>query len=431
MPLPPLPQHPLRAAVAGEVHARPYESLGGPWRCTHIAMVTGELPPGTETALIGDLFKRFGRGAPAAETVYLSVDLGPFRLRWERHTEFSTWTFLVPGGIDPARPFANPALERVPEDWLARLPGELLVALHVVVDVRPRPVDEVASLFDGRIVGSRIGGAAGAVFTDFLLGSDGCGRALIVDEAMTPGLAGRTLQRVLEIETYRSMALLALAPAQATAPKLTRIEQGVTAAMAHLAEDDGDQGRDRRLLARLTELAAENERLLSSLSYRLSASRAYHAIVQRAVDDLREERIEGLQTVAEFLARRLAPAMRTCEYVGARMEALSKRLTRAGDMLRTRVDIGLNENNRDLLRSMNSRAELQLRLQETVEGLSVVAISYYLLGLVGYVAKGLKEAGLSPVKPEIVVLGALPLVVALVFIGVRRLRKAVVKHGEA
>ncbi|SOD94651.1 DUF3422 family protein [Caenispirillum bisanense] len=426
MPLPPLPQHPLRAAVAGEVHARPYESLGGPWRVSHIAMVTGELAPGTETALIGDLFKRFGRGAPAADTVYLSLDLGPFRLRWERHTEFSTWTFLVPGPVDASRPFDHPALERVPEDWLARLPGQLLVAMHVVVDPRPRTVEEIAGLFDGRILGSRVGGGSGAVFTDFLLGADGCGHALIVDEAMSPGLAGRTLQRVLEIETYRSMALLALSPAQATAPRLTAIEQGVTAAMAHLAEDDGDAGRDRRLLSRLTGLAAENERLLSGLSYRLSASRAYHAIVQRAVDDLREERLEGLQTVAEFLARRLAPAMRTCEYVGARMEALSKRLTRAGDMLRTRVDIGLNENNRDLLRSMNTRAELQLRLQETVEGLSVVAISYYLLGLVGYLAKGLKEAGLSPVKPEVAVLAALPVVLGLVFVGVRRLRKAVV-----
>lgn len=431
MSLPPLTQHPLRLTVAGEVHARPYEPLDGAWRVSHLALVTGELPPGTETALIGELLRRFGRAGPGPETVYLTVDLGPFRLRWERHTEFSTWTFLVPGlSTDAADPFAAPALARVPEDWLAQLPGKLLVGLHVVLDPAPRGAEQVAPLFGGRIVGSRVGGGAGAVFTDFLLAADGFGRALVVGDGMTPGLAGRTLQRVLELETYRLMALLALPPARETAPRLTVIEQGVSAAMAHLAEDDGDAGRDRRLLSRLTALAAENERLLSGLSYRLSASRAYYAIVQRAVDDLREDRIEGLQTIAEFLARRLAPAMRTCDYVGARMEALSRRLTRAGDMLRTRVDIGLNENNRDLLRSMNTRAELQLRLQETVEGLSVVAISYYVLGLVGYIAKGLKEAGLSPVKPEVAVLGAMPLVLALVFIGVRRLRRAVVKHGD-
>lgn len=180
----------------------------------------------------------------------------------------------------------------------------------------------------------------------------------------------------------------------------------------------------------MTEYAAENERLLTGLNFRLSASRAYHAIVRRAVADLREERIEGLQTLAEFLARRLSPAMNTCEYVGGRMETLSKRLTRAGDMLRTRVDIALGENNRDLLYSMNRRAELQLRLQETVEGLSVVAISYYLLGLLGHAAKGLKAVGLLPVDPAVAVLAGLPLVVALVLVGVRRLRKAVTTRGH-
>lgn len=220
------------------------------------------------------------------------------------------------------------------------------------------------------------------------------------------------------------MALLTFPRARATGPSLSRIERGLAEVTAELAEANGsDSDRDRRLLGRLTEYAAENERLLTGLNFRLSASRAYHAIVRRAVADLREERIEGLQTLAEFLSRRLSPAMNTCEYVGNRMETLSKRLTRASDMLRTRVDIALGENNRDLLHSMNRRAELQLRLQETVEGLSVVAISYYLLGLLGYAAKGLKEMGLLPVDPAVATLAGLPVVVGLVLVGVRRLRK--------
>ncbi|EKV31956.1 hypothetical protein C882_3020 [Caenispirillum salinarum AK4] len=425
-----LSEHPLRAMLSNEVHARPHEQLEGPWRATHFAMLSGERGSQEDRDLLTGLLADHGLPAAPEGAVYHSVDLGPVRLRWERHTEFSTWTFLLPGAFDPAAPFAQTALDAVPEAWLRRLPGQLLVAMHVVMDARERGLDELAELFGSRVSGSRVGGGAGAVYTDFLLRGDGFGRALIVNRRLTPGQSGRTLQRLLEIETYRMMALLTFPQARETGPRLSRIEQGLAEVTAELAESNGGADRDRRLLGRLTEYAAETERLLAALNFRLSASRAYHAIVRRAVADLREERIEGLQTFAEFLARRLSPAMNTCEYVGERMETLSKRLTRAGDMLRTRVDIALGENNRDLLHSMNRRAELQLRLQETVEGLSVVAISYYLLGLVGYAAKGLKEVGLLPVDPAVAVLAGLPVVVALVLVGVRRLRKAVTKRGH-
>lgn len=424
-------EHPLRAALSNEVHARPHEELKGAWRVTHFAMFTGEAGPGEDRALLADLLAAHDRQAPPDDAVYLSVDLGDFRLRWERHTEFSTWTFLVPGAFDPARAFAQTALETVPDAWIHRLPGQRLVAMHVAVDEHERTADQLSGLFGARVVGSRVGGGAGAVYTDFLLHDDGFSRALIVNRSLTPGQAGRTVQRLLEIETYRMMALLAFPQARETGPGCHASSRDWRNLMAELAEaNGGDPDRDRRLLGRLTEYAAENERLLTGLNFRLSASRAYHAIVRRAVADLREERIEGLQTLAEFLARRLSPAMNTCEYVGGRMETLSKRLTRAGDMLRTRVDIALGENNRDLLYSMNRRAELQLRLQETVEGLSVVAISYYLLGLLGHAAKGLKAVGLLPVDPAVAVLAGLPLVVALVLVGVRRLRKAVTTRGH-
>lgn len=426
--VPALAEHPLRVTLSNEVHARPHEQLDGAWRAAHFAMLSAD--PAADRDLLAERLAAHDKPPPPEGAVYHSVDLGTFRLRWERHTEFSTWTFLVPGEFDPAQPFARTALETVPKAWTQALPGQLMVAMHVAMDEQERTVDELTEMFGTRVAGSRVGGGAGAVYTDFLLHADGFGRALIVNRRLTPGQSGRTLQRLLEIETYRMMALLTFPQARETGPRLSRIEQGLAEVTAELAETNGGPDRDRRLLGRLTEYAAENERLLAALNFRLSASRAYHAIIRRAVADLREDRIEGLQTFAEFLARRLTPAMTTCEYVGDRMETLSKRLTRAGDMLRTRVDIALGENNRDLLHSMNRRAELQLRLQETVEGLSVVAISYYLLGLVGYAAKGLKEIGLLPVDPAVAVLAGLPVVVALVLVGVRRLRKAVTTRGH-
>lgn len=425
--LPALAEHPLRDVLANEVHARPHDTLSGPWRITHLAMLSEEASVEDGRRLLADLLAAHGAAPPEPGAVHHSADLGAFRLRWERHTEFSTWTFMVPGASPADDPFAAPGLAAVPPEWVERLPGHLLVALHVVLDDRPRTAEQAAAQLGGRAIGSRVSGGGGSVFTDFQVHEDGFGRVLIVNQHLTPGQAGRALQRVLELETYRMMALLAFPDARATGPRLTQIERALAEVTAEMAEANGDPTRDRDLLRRLTSLAADNERLSAALNYRLSASRAYYGIVRRSVENLREERIEGTPTIAEFLDRRLTPAMTTCEYVGERMETLSRRLTRAGDMLRTRVDIALGENNRDLLQSMNRRADLQLRLQQTVEGLSVVAISYYLLGLVGYAAKGLKSAGLLPFAPELAVLAGLPVVVALVFVGVRRLREAVAK----
>ncbi|MEO5376063.1 MAG: DUF3422 domain-containing protein [Alphaproteobacteria bacterium] len=446
--VPSLHEHPLRHELAQEVHARPHEELQRPVRVSHLAVTGGAAE--AERAAITDLCHRVGAPVPAPFANYLSVDLGRFRLRWERHSEFSTYTFFR---IEPADtflrvepvdtflrvepfddPFASPALAVVPAEWLDGLPGQVLTALHLAVVVGDDgELPDLSPWFGGSqpAVGSRVNGGAGAAWTDFRL-HEGFGRILVRDSHLTRGQTGRLVQRLLEIETYRMMALLALPVARELAPHLERIEAGVAAIVAELAhgEGEGEGGGDARvLLGRLTQLAAEAEGLAAETGYRFSAARAYHAIVHRRIEALREQRIAGTQTVAEFMERRLAPAMLTCESTAERMEVLSRHLARAGDLLRTRVDIALEENNRDLLRSMDRRAHMQLRLQETVEGLSVVAISYYLLSLLGYAAKGAHAVGLA-VDSDIVKLVGMPLVIALVAISVRRLRRAVGRQQE-
>ena len=162
--------------------------------------------------------------------------------------------------------------------------------------------------------------------------------------------------------------------------------------------------------------------MAASLNYRFSAARAYCRIVQARLIELREERVEGLQTITEFMERRLAPAMRTCQNIGDRLEVLSKRVARANNLLRTRVDILLEAQNRDLLASMDRRVKLQLRLQQTVEGLSVAAITYYAVGLLGYLFKALKDAGV-PVNDRMATGLAVPVVLAAIWISMRRIRK--------
>jgi uncharacterized membrane-anchored protein len=183
------------------------------------------------------------------------------------------------------------------------------------------------------------------------------------------------------------------------------------------------------MLARLTDLAAELERTAASTNYRFGAARAYYALVEKRIEELRESRLEGYQQFGEFMDRRLAPAMRTCEAVAKRMEELSERLARASQMLRTRVDIQLEAQNRDLLHSMDRRARLQLRLQETVEGLSIAAVTYYGVGLISYLAKGLKSGGLT-VPVELVQALAVPLVAVSAWLVVRRIRRMVNREVE-
>lgn len=418
-----LNEHAQRRGLAGEVHARPYELLSAPVRASQLAMVHAD--PAEERRHLARLLATHGAEPPGDGAGYFIRDLGGFRLRWERHSEFSTYTVMR---FDPFEDgFATTALDLIPADWLESLPGEAMTAVHVVV-ARDLP-DDLGPLFDGNtLVGSKVLWGAGEAWTDFRLHADGFSRVVLRDCGLTRGQTGRLVQRLLEIETYRMMALLAFPLARQSAPEIARIDRDLAGIVSQLA-DPAVQQNDRDLLEHLTRLAAEAERLDAATSFRLSAAKAYYAIVCRRIEELREERIPGLQTFAEFIDRRLGPAMKTCDSVSERQQLLATRVSRAGDLLRTRVDIALEEKNRDLLNSMNRRAELQLRLQETVEGLSVVAISYYLLGLIGYLAKGLKSVGL-PVDYDLAGLIGLPVVAGAVWLGVRRLRKALSHKAE-
>lgn len=418
------PDHPLRAALTAEVHARPFATLRTPARITHIAMLSGEGGSAADRAHLDALLDQFGRPRPAKDANHLFQDFGGFRLKWERHTEFCTWTVFVDGL--PASPFAAPALTALPEAWLDGLPGSRLVAVHVAVERvdAPSAVDDLARHFDPELMaGSLVAGGGAEAWTDFRIHEDGFGRILVRDRALRPRQAGRLVQRLLEIETYRMMALLALPVAREVGPTISAADRelvAITASMHNLA----DLGDERRLLGKLTGLAAEVERVTAQSSYRFGAARAYDALVQRRIDELREQRIEGVQTIAEFMDRRLAPALRTCAATAERLEAIAERLSRAGQLLRSRVDIALEAQNQALLASMDRRAQIQLRLQATVEGLSVAAISYYVVGLIGYAVKALEKASL-PVHPELATGLAIPIVVAVVWALVHRVRRRI------
>lgn len=416
-------EHNLRRMLADEVHARPFELLSAPVLISHIALLTGEGGARTGMPHIAALCERMGVAPPDPAANHYSADLGPFRCKWESHAEFNSYSFFVEGGGED--PFAKAAIDAVPEVWLQGLPGDLLVACHLAfepADAYDRDRDSLNRLFSpDSLAGSRVAGGKAEVWADFRLRGDGFSRILMRDMGLRSRQAGRLAQRLLEVETYRMLALLSLPLARDAGAEITGVADSLFSITERMPKIQGVEA-ESAVLSELTDLSVRLERLASRNTYRFSASAAYYDLVEERLAAIREQRIEGMQTISEFMDRRMSPAMRTCQTMAARQDRLAERVSRTTGLLRTRVDLAMEAQNRDLLRSMNRRARMQLRLQETVEGLSVAAISYYLVGLVGYAVKGASAAGL-PVPVELVTGMSIPAVVLFVWMALRRVRR--------
>jgi uncharacterized membrane-anchored protein len=407
--------------MAQEAHARPPEPVQSPARASYVAVLVGADERDGELAHLASLCRHHGVPPPAAAATHFRVRLGALRLKWERHGEFSGYTLVVDG--NGSTPFAEPAAAQLPPGWLAAVPGLAVAAMNLEFfgpEQAPPDAADLAHHFDGNmIVGSRVADGAGTVFTDFRIAGDGCSRFLVFDHALTPRQCGRTLQRLAEIEAYRLLALLALPIARRQSPRIVQIEAALARLTDRIAQAQGD---DETLLHELTRLAAEIESGHSASQFRFGACRAYFELVTRRIAELRETRLPGVPTIEEFMARRLTPAVATCTTVSQRLHELSERVAQTSALLSTRVDIARERQNQALLASMNRRAKLQLRLQQTVEGLSVAAIAYYVAGLVAYVAKALKALGLH-LDTDLVVGLTIPVVALLVMWAVRRARQ--------
>jgi len=440
--------HPMRVPLSAEIHSRPFLQLQAPESLTHFALYVQQDQPSqkfhrsSQHQILEQLCLHYGVSPPAPQARYFFHDFDRFRLKWECHTEFATYTFVERGEPDAScgEAFERMPLQHVPQEWLAGLHGKIIVAAHVLL-CKGEPDDSgavgaIRDLFQGKsLVGSSVGSGA-EVWTDFLIQPDGFSRFVVRDLSLREFQAGRLVGRLLEIETYRMMALLGLPQAEASQPVLNGIENELADLTATLVQGDQSDGapnearEEQALLHRITSLAARLEKLSVNNSYRFAAAQAYFSLVQSRIQELREVRIAGMPTLAEFMGRRLAPAMHTCTSVSQRQETLAKRIARSNDLLRTRVGIEQERQNRKILQSLDARAAQQLRLQQAVEGLSAVAISYYTLGLIGYAGKAMKASNV-PINPDILTGLAAPLVFIGVWMGLRRLHKQLTGPGSA
>ena len=430
----PIPKnHPQRFVLHNEVHARAPFNLNLPVRTSHLALLLTSDEKLQERQHLISLCERFGVTSPAKDADHFSANLNSFQIRWEQHGEFSTYSFYVHD--TPEDPFSDSALKKVPVDWLSELTGQVIVATHAIVacpsDINYQEDDvDLASLsnyFAGNpIIGSKVTGGAASVFTDFRIHVDGFSRFYIINHGLRAEQAGRLLQRLFEIEVYRVMALMAFPIARKLNPALNKSDRQLYAITNAMTLPDHN---DAELLDELTTLAAEVENHISSNHFRFAAASAYYQLVEQRVTDLREVRIQGIQTIGEFIKRRLEPAINTCESLSYRFTLLSERVSNASQLLRTRVDIIIERQNQGLLTSMALRAKMQLRMQQMVEGISMVAITYYAASLAGKIAETLYVLGWK-IRPELVEGLSIPFILIIIAISSKRMHKIIANTTE-
>lgn len=415
--------HPLRNELYDELHSRPFQVLPCPARITHMALLTTPEQRAAQFQHLQELHQLLGYPPPEQDVSCYENTLGSLRIRREIHMEFTSYTFINLARDGNHRPFEQTGRSLLPEGWLSRLSGLVVAAFHIdlqSVDQGPdADLARVRPWFEGmRLVGSSPQDGAARIWGTFKLHSDGFGRFMVLNQSMSDSQLGRLTQRLMEIETYRLMSLLALPLAREINPGLNTMDEQLVDITRALAENhDIDE---KHVLAELTNIAARIEAARARSTFRFSATRAYHRLVLTRLEELREDELSGHLTLTEFMTRRLTPAVKTCESVNDRLEDLSRRVDRASDMMRTRVDLAIQNQNQELLASMDRRSKIQLMMQHTVESFSVVAISYYLIALLKLVLDALQKTGLNFNKTLVLGMG-IPVVMLLVFLGVRKI----------
>lgn len=416
-------RHPLNARLFDELHNRPFPLLNSPASVSHFVM----LAPGDpieELAHITELAKRYSAAPPETGASCYYQKLGEFEFRWERHTEFSSYMVIL--SQTGELPFSENALMILPDTWLAELEGEMIGGEHIELRARPDK-DEIDTrtlhpYFEGhRLMGSTVLDGRAAMWTSLRAHNDGFCRVLVYTESDDLCECGRLVRSLIELSAYRNLTLIALPIARNLIPVVSGFERKLaelTERLTHI----GDFSDEKKLLEELSSFAAELERLISENNFRFAATEAYYQLTEDRLQELNEQPTSTLRTLSEFHNRRFRPGFSTCQSVRQRMNDLSVRVNRSSSLLRTRVDLTLESQNQNLLRSMDKRAQLQIRMQQTVEGLSIVAMTHYILSLVGYLLKGIPK-NITTVSSDVMLAAATPIVFIGVWLTIRRVSK--------
>lgn len=430
-----LNEHELRRAIVGEMHLRRWPQVRAPATIIQFVRVLDRQERDAERAALADLPQgaQLGRGDNPR---HLEGSLAPgLAFTWECHSEASTVTlFLADGAADTLlEPQASPQLAPA-LDWAAGLPGKVIRATRLVLveneEAAPGVLTRVGFAADELVschVGTdREGGAMARIWSDFRLRPDGFGLMIVAANGMAPGDLTRTLQRLQELGNYRNLALLGLPMAQEGWKALDRAEAVLGEMNRAILRPDVT---DDELLEEVTSLSMELISQATASDYRMSATEAYATIVEERLAELHIRPCPGHLSLADFTQRRFMPAVRTCAAHRRRTEQLSQRTAQFVSLFRTRIETRIENQNGRLLASMERSASRQLRLQQLVEGLSVVAVSYYALGLIAKVLDG-AESHVPGIDARLVTALLVPGVFLAVWLALHHMKRRILGPGE-
>ncbi len=428
-----------------ELHARPYIKLGNNLRTFHFAYLIKENDEDKSWNYLDKFLRKINfPKLPKEASKYWVAEGKDLIVRYECHTEFISLTLIYPNKIDSVKNkpklFEENFLKLLPIEFLKKFPGHHFLSTWIEMvpsNFHFRPIDIEEFFNHDNFAGSNVAEDGANVFmsfksdrTNFL--ESGFRRVFIQNKNLRTRRTGRLLQRIVELETYQVLSLLGLPQVRQETLNLSNLEKQITEITKSVSKTAKKNLNKKSIihtdyqkdLNELSYVVAKIEEIDSSTNYRLSATAAYYKLVEQRIHDLREERLESFQTNYEFLSRRLQPAIRTSEAFARRLESLATRAQRADNLVRTQIEMGVQIQNKNLLESMELRARAQLRLQETVESLSIVAITYYIVGLLNTLVDPINFGKLIISKTTFLAL-CVPIILILVWYIAKMVRKKI------
>ena len=409
------PDHPDREMAQAEIHARPISQIAKPARVRRIAFLLGQDAQAAQAARlrVAAFCVDAGVAPPDASARRFSFETGPRRVTWELHTEFYTVTWIAP--YDDAEPWPpGIGLEAVGSD-------RIVVAVRIdVVAAETIPPSALSGFDELSLCYSFIEGGVAQLATDFVVDDQGFTRYELAAGTVGPNLLGSIVRRVLEIETYRVLALIGISLGRSVSPQLSRLEARLTEAMEGIgvATTASDS---HATLETMHELQVAAAHTVEQTRYRFAASQAYGDILRQRLINLDEHRNGEYRTLQRYLDHRVNPALATFRALEQRQAALFEQMARSTALLGTRISLDIQTQNRTILETISHTAKSQYELQGTVEGLSTIAISYYLLGIIGYALHVLEPTYEHQKTIAIAVLA--PLIVLVVWLRMKRIHK--------
>ena len=426
-------EHPLRRMLNDELHARKFNNFPGTGRFIRFVYFT----QGDDHILLRDinaLLVSLSLREMSEDEKFIRLEAESFAVRVERHTEFMSLS-LIDMDKAPKTGLSQDIYEEashphLPFAQIKKLRHPIFHAmwLEITQASKTSPTAQMMEqALQGRsVAGANISSQGAELYASFDIDEGGYSRLALLNKTIADYRMGRVIQRIIELETYRLMALLSLPKVKLHSTALDEIEaelRGATTSLAHAHHqlDSQAQFQDAEtLLMQLTKLSSQSEQIYSQTSYRFAASRAYQDIIDARILSLNASRLDGFQSIAGFLAKRMMPAMQSMNAFSRRLDHLSGRISSVAQLQRSQTELSLQKQNRDLLTSMNERTFAQLRLQQTVEGLSLAAITYYGVGLVGYIAASLPVG----VPPTMIKAFSVPIIALAAYLVIRRARHA-------